>query len=437
MAVPLGKNPFDLLVDDDEGNNVEALLNGVPANAAVTPSLANQTVQNHFNGRSDGGRGRGSRGGGRFNGFHGGRGGPMESEGGGRGYNRGGGRGRGRGYGTGRGGFAVDSGFEKKGFVEKNHDNGGEDGSSVQDGTINTQWREVRRHGYERRRYFGNSERWGVYRGGYEGRNGRVEFGNGEVQNVVEKEVMVNDGEEHAVNGGAKSDGAVVGDNPEVTESPKGTEPQPATSEQAVSQNISKNKVVKEEEEEAEEEEDKSMTLEEYEKLLPEKRKALDALKTEERRVAHDKEFEMMQLVEKKKEEEIFIKLSEKDKLKKKESTEKDEKVRKVIFDRSAKKGFIKGYFVWLTCGYAFECDEVVSFVIAACKKTKAHCSGLFLTYLALYLMDGHGQPALLYLVPCTLGLIVVMGWAKGELKHLWDYGKGPSRTSNPAVGET
>lgn len=30
--------------------------------------------------------------------------------------------------------------------------------------------------------------------------------------------------------------------------------------------------------------------------------------------------------------------------------------------------------------------------------------AGLFLTYLGLYLMDGHGQPALLYLVPCTLG---------------------------------
>lgn len=30
--------------------------------------------------------------------------------------------------------------------------------------------------------------------------------------------------------------------------------------------------------------------------------------------------------------------------------------------------------------------------------------SGLFLTYLGLCLMDGHGQPALLYLVPCTLG---------------------------------
>jgi len=30
--------------------------------------------------------------------------------------------------------------------------------------------------------------------------------------------------------------------------------------------------------------------------------------------------------------------------------------------------------------------------------------AGLFITYLALFLMDGQGQPALLYLVPCTLG---------------------------------
>lgn len=34
--------------------------------------------------------------------------------------------------------------------------------------------------------------------------------------------------------------------------------------------------------------------------------------------------------------------------------------------------------------------------------------SGLFLTYLGLYLMNGHGQPALLYLVPCTLGNWVI-----------------------------
>ncbi|XP_062197227.1 signal peptide peptidase-like 2 isoform X1 [Phragmites australis] len=73
-------------------------------------------------------------------------------------------------------------------------------------------------------------------------------------------------------------------------------------------------------------------------------------------------------------------------------------------FDRASKKGIVNGYFLWLTVGYAV---------------------GLFLTYLALFLMDGHGQPALLYLVPCTLGAIVILGWLRGELHDLWNYGKG------------
>lgn len=34
--------------------------------------------------------------------------------------------------------------------------------------------------------------------------------------------------------------------------------------------------------------------------------------------------------------------------------------------------------------------------------------AGLLFTYLGLYLMNGHGQPALLYLVPCTLGMSVL-----------------------------
>ncbi|XP_020245743.1 signal peptide peptidase-like 2 [Asparagus officinalis] len=80
-------------------------------------------------------------------------------------------------------------------------------------------------------------------------------------------------------------------------------------------------------------------------------------------------------------------------------------------YDRANKKGIWNGFFLWLTVGYAF---------------------GLFLTYLALYLMDGHGQPALLYLVPCTLGLIIILGWLRGELNDLWNYGK--SRTGNDAV---
>ncbi|KAK3120122.1 hypothetical protein QOZ80_9AG0682030 [Eleusine coracana subsp. coracana] len=72
-------------------------------------------------------------------------------------------------------------------------------------------------------------------------------------------------------------------------------------------------------------------------------------------------------------------------------------------FDRASKKGILNGYFLWLTLGYA---------------------CGLFITYLALFLMDGHGQPALLYLVPCALGVIVILGWLRGELHDLWNYGK-------------
>ncbi|KAB1225137.1 hypothetical protein CJ030_MR1G005683 [Morella rubra] len=71
------------------------------------------------------------------------------------------------------------------------------------------------------------------------------------------------------------------------------------------------------------------MTLEEYEKLLEEKRKALQGLKTEERKV-DAKEFEtMQQLSSKKGSDDIFIKLgSEKDK--RREAFEKEERAKKV-----------------------------------------------------------------------------------------------------------
>ncbi|XP_059632844.1 signal peptide peptidase-like 3 [Cornus florida] len=81
-------------------------------------------------------------------------------------------------------------------------------------------------------------------------------------------------------------------------------------------------------------------------------------------------------------------------------------------FDKANKKGVLNGYFIWSIIGYGF---------------------GLFFTYLGLYLMDGHGQPALLYIVPCTLGLTIILGLVRGELKHLWNYGtelpppRGPS----------
>ncbi|XP_018824430.1 signal peptide peptidase-like 3 isoform X1 [Juglans regia] len=70
-------------------------------------------------------------------------------------------------------------------------------------------------------------------------------------------------------------------------------------------------------------------------------------------------------------------------------------------YDKANKKGILNGYFLWLMIGYGF---------------------GLIFTYVGLYLMDGHGQPALLYLVPCTLGLVFILGFVRGELPHLWNY---------------
>ncbi|BAT82937.1 Signal peptide peptidase-like 2 [Vigna angularis] len=75
-------------------------------------------------------------------------------------------------------------------------------------------------------------------------------------------------------------------------------------------------------------------------------------------------------------------------------------------FDKDNGRGASNGYFLWLVIGYGI---------------------GLVFTYLGLYLMNGNGQPALLYLVPCTLGVTVILGCIRGELKNLWNYGTDPS----------
>jgi signal peptide peptidase-like protein 2B len=51
-----------------------------------------------------------------------------------------------------------------------------------------------------------------------------------------------------------------------------------------------------------------------------------------------------------------------------------------------------------------------------------SYAVGLFMANAAVYLMDT-GQPALLYLVPCTLGTMLFLGWRRSELGDLW---KGP-----------
>ncbi|KAG7016973.1 Signal peptide peptidase-like 2 [Cucurbita argyrosperma subsp. argyrosperma] len=53
-----------------------------------------------------------------------------------------------------------------------------------------------------------------------------------------------------------------------------------------------------------------------------------------------------------------------------------------------------------------------------------AYGSGLLITYVALNLMDGHGQPALLYIVPFTLGTLLTLGKKRGDLGVLWTKGE-------------
>jgi len=76
-----------------------------------------------------------------------------------------------------------------------------------------------------------------------------------------------------------------------------------------------------------------------------------------------------------------------------------------------------------------------------------AYAVGLLMANVAVYLMQ-MGQPALLYLVPCTLGTMTYLGWKRQELRALWDgpkviatadeivFGRPRSGTSRVADGE-
>ncbi|KAG5061505.1 hypothetical protein AAZX31_01G205400 [Glycine max] len=72
-------------------------------------------------------------------------------------------------------------------------------------------------------------------------------------------------------------------------------------------------------------------------------------------------------------------------------------------YDWLANKSLRSGYFLWAMFAYGF---------------------GLLVTYVALNLMDGHGQPALLYIVPFTLGTLMTLGRKRGDLRVLWTSGE-------------
>ncbi|RXH77023.1 hypothetical protein DVH24_019911 [Malus domestica] len=72
-------------------------------------------------------------------------------------------------------------------------------------------------------------------------------------------------------------------------------------------------------------------------------------------------------------------------------------------YDWLANKSLRAGYFLWAMIAYGL---------------------GLLITYVALNLMDGHGQPALLYIVPFTLGTLLTLGKKRGDLQILWSRGE-------------
>ncbi|XP_050237724.1 signal peptide peptidase-like 4 [Mercurialis annua] len=71
-------------------------------------------------------------------------------------------------------------------------------------------------------------------------------------------------------------------------------------------------------------------------------------------------------------------------------------------YDWLTKKSLRTGYFLWAMTAYGL---------------------GLLVTYVALNMMDGHGQPALLYIVPFTLGTFLTLGKKRGDLEALWTRG--------------
>lgn len=64
-----------------------------------------------------------------------------------------------------------------------------------------------------------------------------------------------------------------------------------------------------------------------------------------------------------------------------------------------------------------------------------AYAVGLAMANAAVYFMQ-MGQPALLYLVPCTLGTLGFMGWRRDEVKDLWEGPKAIRAADNIVYGE-
>ncbi|KAL6985904.1 hypothetical protein U1Q18_019278 [Sarracenia purpurea var. burkii] len=238
---------------------------------------------------------------------------------------RGGGRGGGRGFGRGRGGgggFNRETTYNENTFSSNNGFSGGSKPSEDGD----------RGKSSERRAYGGPR---GGFRGGRRGGFSNGEVAEGEQQQrMYERRSGTGRGNETKRDGGGRGnwgttiDEIAPGIEEPVNENEKNVDVEKQLAQEDGGNANNENPVNEPEEKEPEE---KEMTLEEYEKVLEEKRKALQALKTEERKVVLDKDFESMQLLlNKKSDEDIFLKLGS-DKDKRRDAADKEERAKKAV----------------------------------------------------------------------------------------------------------
>nr|XP_043619139.1 RGG repeats nuclear RNA binding protein A-like [Erigeron canadensis] len=241
--------------------------------------------------------------------------------------NEGGRGGRGRGYGRGRGGggYNRDSGSNETSFGNRGFS--GDQGAVEESDTGK---------GYERRVGYGGPRGGGGFRGGRRGgfTNGDVEDGDRPPRRPYERRSGTGRGNEFKREGagrgnwGTQEDEIIQETQEVVNEGEKTVASEKLVSEEEATDEKKENAANEPEEKEPEV---KEMTLEEYQKVLEEKRKALEALKTDERKVEVDKELaSMQQLSNKKSNNEIFAKLGT-DKEKRKEIAEKEDKTKKSL----------------------------------------------------------------------------------------------------------
>eukprot|EP00736_Rhodelphis_marinus_P008743 Rmarinus@m.27400 len=93
----------------------------------------------------------------------------------------------------------------------------------------------------------------------------------------------------------------------------------------------------------------------------------------------------------------------------------------------------IPGLFVSFCLEYDYRHRPLPRFPVYYIAVCIAYAVGLTITYIALYGMR-IAQPALFYIVPCTLGTVAFLAHAKGELRAMWE-GEDP-RTEMSALSE-